>query len=682
MQQLDGLQFSGKELTEETLLQIVKTEREQSVGLDNDDDLNRNRELALEYYKGLVPDMPVAVDEDGQDVNLNRSKSVSPDLADCVETIMPDLMETLVGDDCVSFLPMSEDDVDATEQETDYLRHVMLERSRGFANAYTWIKESLLCRTGIAHWWWEEAETEEADQDVSLLELQELQMMGVPFDVIETNEETGQARIRVENEIKPASLSWSAIKSNNFAVHPDTETLPTTPYCVMRTTPQIQDLIADGYDEDVVRGLHPADDKSDEELNYARDLDSYYEHENGSMGDLANVEVFVHYLKADFEGVGKPQIWRIVTGSDDSVLLDLEKRPRIEFADLCPFPMMFAFYGQSLADKMMPWQRINTSLLRTALDSNAFQLNQRPVIAMDDATDDTIDDLLNNEPGHPIRIRRQGGLQPFVSTPLTTDPFASIEQVKTMAEQSSGAIRNGMGLNAEALHETKGGMQIQDNNSQKRIRMMARLFAEGGFKELYLGAHECIRTNASASDTAMLRGKWVNIDPSTWKRRSQMRVEIGVGSGGRDADLQARSMFRDIMERILEMQGGASGPLVSMENIYNFAKGFGDRLGLKQVETYISNPAEQPPEQEGVDPEVAAAQAEMQAKQQEFQMKMAMEREKLAMEERLKREQMEAEIVLKREQMAAEMQLKREQMMVQASTSADITPIRPGGAVG
>jgi len=705
MTDLSGLSFSGEELTEATLTSILQHERARAVGLDNDDDLNRHREMALEYFKGVVPDMPVATDEDGQPVDSNRSSATTTDLADMVETVLPDLIEVFFGgEDAISFRAASEEDVEAAEQETDYLRQIVFQRNDGFSEMYTWFKEALLCRVGIAKWCWnDDAEYEDYEQEVDPVGLQQLQEMGLEIVSAEPNEETGMITVECRKTIKPPTVEWMAVPSSDFATAPETVRLKDAPYCIMRSNPQVQDLIADGYDAEIVRALPDADSDEDEGVDFARNTSREDEDETVSMGDLRRVEVMEHYIRADFDGNGKPQIWRVTTADSEKVILDLEKRPAIEYSAVSPYPMPFKLIGQDLADKVMPWQRINTALLRNGLDNNNFQLNARLGIAEDDSTEDTIDDVLDNDPGVPIRMKRAGAVFPIQSAPLAINPFETIEQIKSMEEQSTGVIRAAQGLNPDSLHQTKGGMQIQNNAAQKRVRMMARLFAETGVKDLFLGVHDMLRSNATQADTVRLKGKYVPIDPQQWSRRMDMDIEIGVGSGGRDADIAALGMMADRTGMLVEAQGGMNGPLVTPENVYNLYKALGDRLGLKQVGTFISNPADQPPQQEGPDPEVQAEQAKLQMEQQKAQMQAQMDqqkmqsqiqleqtkaqadaqlaRERAQMEMDLARAKADAEMQLAREKAQMEAQLARERNAYQAANDAQMSKDRPGGSL-
>src|SRR6185312_563139 len=99
---------------QETMLCLVRSEMQRSVGFENDDRLRADRLRALDYYKGdMRADIPALP---------NRSKAVSNDVADAVETILPDLMEIFTASgDVAAFVPMKPGDEDAARQETDYL---------------------------------------------------------------------------------------------------------------------------------------------------------------------------------------------------------------------------------------------------------------------------------------------------------------------------------------------------------------------------------------------------------------------------------------------------------------------------------------------------------------------------------------------------------------------------------
>ncbi len=144
--------------------------------------LAQERADAMDYYLGnMSKDMPA---QDG------RSKTVSMDVQDTVEGLMPNLMDIFAGsDEVVRFEPVGPEDEEAAQQETDYVNHVFMQRNPGFMILYSFIKDALLSKVGIVKVWWEEREEEESE---TYLDQTEEQFMLLCQKVLESN---GQMKI-------------------------------------------------------------------------------------------------------------------------------------------------------------------------------------------------------------------------------------------------------------------------------------------------------------------------------------------------------------------------------------------------------------------------------------------------------------------------------------------------------
>ena len=118
--------------------------------------LSDERSKALDYYLGdMDTEMPAP---DG------RSRAVSTDVSDTIEGLMPTLMDIFCGgDEVVRFEPVGPEDVQAAEQETDYINHVFTQRNPGFLVLYSMIKDALLQKVGIVKVWWEEKEEKDRE---------------------------------------------------------------------------------------------------------------------------------------------------------------------------------------------------------------------------------------------------------------------------------------------------------------------------------------------------------------------------------------------------------------------------------------------------------------------------------------------------------------------------------------
>ncbi len=640
-------------LSDDEILAVLSEERRRSVGFEHNDALTSERERALNYYRGQMPDVPTLP---------GRSRAASTDVAEAVETILPDLVEIFTGgEDVASFTPAAPQDEAAARQETDYVNHVVFNENPGFLILYTLFKDALLSKTGLVKFWWEDPGAEarappwgDEDGDLGLAILAEAgQMAG-----------RGRSGVKIQ-----------AVPPEDFTIAADAISLASAHYCAMRSRPRAQALIAEGYDPVLVEQM-PAYGSGGDGL-VARARDAAGEHNlapPGGQGDLRCVEVVEHYIRLDADGCGRPCLWKVVTGAGETLVLDRTRVERAPFAAITPYLTPHRFYGRSVADVLMEVQRIKTALTRMALDSGYFALNQRQEVALERANAFTISDLLRNEPGVPVRSRTGDAVRPIAAGGLGFDAFSALEYFSTVGEQRSGIVRNAQGLNPDTLHDTAEGAMAMMSAAQKRVRLIARIFAETGIKDLFLGVHDLVRRHAAGGAPVRLKGCWTQVDPSAWPERCDMTVEVGLGASGRAHDLMVARELWALQSQIVQSQGGAHGPFVTQSNVYNLLKRIGERAGLKSTEAYFSDPgAQSPPPSAGPPPPSPDAL-------------------KAQMEMTLKREQMQAELALKRDQLAAELQLKREEIeaerrlrLTQAKAAPDqasLTPVHMGGAPG
>ena len=643
---------------DKTILQMVRVEMQRSIGFENDQALRADRLRALDYYKGDmkadIPSLP------------NRSRAVSTDIADAVETILPDIMEIFTaGGDVAVFEPVKPGDEDAARQETDYLNHVIFQENPGFLNLMTGFKDGLLLKTCLFEFGWKK---DYQDEDFTGKSLQELmmahqsgQIVNVKADPPDQDYPSAQQTYSFTVRSDCSRAEYWAVPPDDFSVSPDTIRIADATYCVARSRPRVQDLIAEGFDKDIVLKLEPYAPLQDQQLQLARDTAG--EHLQSQVTDittdmLRQVEIRKHYIRLKDREGDDFDIWRVVTNATADTLIEIRKEQRIPFAAGSPYLVAHRFYGLSLADNLVETQKIKTVLTRALLDSSYFALNQRYEVAMDQANDYTISDLLRNEPAVPVRSKSGEAVRPLTAGGLGFDAYAALEYFSTVGEQRSGVVRNAQGLNPDTLHDTAKGAMALMQAAQRRVRMIARVLAETCVKELYLGLHALIRENAEASSIVRLNGKWVPIDPTTWGERNAMTIEVGLGAAGRDADLAALNTLASAMNAIVVQQGGAQGPIVTLDNAYNAAIDLAKALGRKQPERYFTDPKQAPPVQEKPDPNIVKAQ---------IQANTAMQ--KAGLDAQVKQQANTTQAILKQQQLQAEAELKNKEIIIDSATN-------------
>lgn len=649
----DDGQDSGEETppySQAEMLSIVREEMRRSVGFENDQTLRNDRLRALDYYKGDVktdiPSLP------------NRSKAVSTDVADAVETILPDLMEIFTaGGDVAAFVPVKPGDEEAAKQETDYLSHVIFQDNPGFLTLYTGFKDGLLLKTCLFEFGWKCDYRDEDFTGKSLPELlaahQSGQILNVKPDKPDPDYPSATQTYGFTVRTDMSGAEYWAVPPDDFSVSPETVRLMDATYCCSRSRPRVQDLLADEYDEDTVLDLEPYAAEQDQQIQQARDTAG--EHQQTSSDDtnamLRQVEIRKHYIRLKDTDGDDFGIWKIVTNATADRVIPCngkfaERLERIPFAGGSPYLVAHRFYGLSLAEQLIETQKIKTVLTRALLDSSYFALNQRFEVAMDSANDYTISDLLRNEPGVPVRSKNGQAIRPMASGSTGFDAYAALEYFSTVGEQRSGVVRNAQGLNPDTLHDTAKGAMTLMQAAQRRVRMIARVLAETCVKELYLGLHALIREHAEQKRAVQLNGKWVDIDPTAWGERNAMTIEVGLGASGREVDLAAMTQLGQILNTIVTQQGGAVGPIVTLGNVYNAAIDFAKALGRKQPERYFTDPATQPPPQAKPDPKMLQAQMEAQQKQQQAQTNAQISQQKNQTDAALQQQKVQTEAVL------------------------------------
>jgi hypothetical protein len=615
--------------SDDDFLAMVRAERLNAIGLDNGDELQDDRERALDYYKGDMSEIPVAA---------NRSKAVHTTVSDMIWQAMPDLVEILMGGSDVGvFKPIGEEDEEAAKQETEVVNNVISNENDGFGLIHDYVHDALLMKAGIFHAWIEKNEeyAQETLQNQTALAVQQLQQQeqAEKIEIIKV-EQTG-----VDPMIGPLfSAIISRAKRNtcvkietaapeDFAVARDTVNVRDATYAVLRKRPRAQELKFMGFDPELVDAMPSWGGAVQQQLDMARDTAGESDQPRGvsdSVYDLRQVLIFVHVLRVDADGDGKPEIWRIVTDEQETVILDKEKLERIPFAFGTPYRQPHRAYGRSLADLSIELQKIMTALLRLHLDGGFFAINARHEINMRQINEHTLQDYLNNSPGYPVRSNGDA-LKPLQSTKNDFNALESLEYMATVGETRTGITRNAQGLNPDTLHDTAKGAQALMTNAQKRLRLMARTLAETGIKDLFLLVHALLRTSGADQPMAMrLRNKWVQVDPTEWGERKDFTVEIGMGAGGREMDMQISGMISDMMNKIVEGQisGAISPPVVTSKNVFAFADWVKERAGIKKT-TFFTDPESeegqqlaQAAAQPKQDPAVIEVQAKAQLAQQ------------------------------------------------------------------
>jgi hypothetical protein len=405
-------------------------------------------------------------------------------------------------------------------------------------------------------------------------------------------------------------------------------------YCFHEVIRREEDLLADGYDREEVKAIPTYTMLSNPE-ELARDTVDEHLSAGGDEGiNAANrqIKITEHYVRMDYEGNNKPALYRVTTGGDQGAVLTRDGEPEIVRVDMIPFAAMtpvivtHRFFGRSIADLVMDIQRIKTALMRAILDNAYLAVNPRVEVSEAHATDTTLDDLLVSRPGGIVRTKMPGGVN-WQSVPaIASEIFPVLEYADATREWRTGVNRQSQGLDANALQNTSATAAMQVYNAaQARMKLIARIFAETGIRDLFALLHATIRRNGGKAATVRLRNQWVTVDPRDWKERNDMTINVGLGTGGKSERLAHVMAVINLQKEALA--GGLTN-LVSVQNLYNSAAEVVKLVDLKDVDQFFTDPRTQDAPQPKPDPKLMQIQTQAQLDQQQSQGHLALQERK------------------------------------------------------
>jgi hypothetical protein len=405
-----------------------------------------------------------------------------------------------------------------------------------------------------------------------------------------------------------------------------------------------------GYAEDLVASLPSEDDLewSLERFNrHADEEDLPFDHSASTDPSMRPVWLTEAIVKADADGDGVPEWNRVVVGGSGEANVLLERSasrpPTDHFSALSPILMPHKFWGRGLAELVMEWQLVKSTILRQILDYLYITNNPRYGV-LDNAVVD-YDDLLTNRPGGVVRMKgvSQVGqaLLPMPQPQMSPAVFNLLEYIQSLRENASGITAYSQGLDADALNKTATGVNLVTQASNARIELIARVFAETGVRDLFRAILRLVTAHQDKPEVVRLRNKWVPMDPSVWDPEMDVSADVGLGTGNRDQQMAYLMLILNLQKEAL----GNGAPGVTWKHLYNTAAKLVALAGLKTIEPYWSDP-EAAPAVPAEDPLMAMEAARVRLEQEKLQAEVAKDQADVRlkdMELRLKAQRLQGE---------------------------------------
>jgi hypothetical protein len=355
---------------------------------------------------------------------------------------------------------------------------------------------------------------------------------------------------------------------------------------------------------------------------------------NTNDKSVEEIEITECYAKVDFDNDGVAE-WRQIcvvgtgSGKDRHILSNTEWAGELPYTAITPNPMPHRFRGRSVYDDIGPIQRVKTAVLRQHNDN--LYLHQNPTkLIFEDAIVNK-DALEDAEMGVTIWANRPpGDAVTWLQIPYIGDKaLSALEYFDMVMEKRTGVSRSTLALDTDTLqYQTKAAVDATRSTAFSKIETYARNIAEcGGYRELFSKILKLVIQNQKSIKKIKIRGEWVTLDPRGWDADMKVSINVGLGAGSRDADLQALGGIAQKQELVIQALGDPMNPVLGISEYFETCRQMVEAAGLKNPERFfpvldkqqVQQIAQQRAQSQPPPPEVMKLQAEMSMRDKELQ---------------------------------------------------------------
>ena len=652
---------------------IIEAEIDDSLGY-LETDTTDERQQALEYYLRE----PYGNEVEG------KSTIVTGEVAEAVDGALPQLIRVFTSsDNVVEFAPAKEGDEQNAEQATQLVNHVFYKDNDGFLILHNWFKDALLQKTGVVKAYWNDdtdvtkEKYEGLSDDELMMLMQDPEVELVSQDMIEessVDEMTGETTYSKSNNVtlkrtkNKGKIIVENVPPEEFLISKRAKTIQESPFVAHRRMLTRSELVAMGFDKDMVESLASGDTLEFSPERIARYTRGEQPNNMGTQdSSMELVEVYECYIQVDYNEDGIAELRRIVYASNE--ILEDEECDYIPFHSICPIPIPHKFYGQSLADRTLDIQLIKSTVTRQMLD-NLYLTNNSRIAAVEGQVN--LDDLLTSTAGGVIRVKNAGAIVPLVVQSNAAQSFPMLEYLDSVQAKRTGVSDAQQGLSPDVLQNvTAAAVATMSNASYGKLELIARIFAETGVKSLFKGVLQLLCKYQDTTRTLRINGKFVPFNPREWDTEYNVTINVGLGTGSRQEQLATMQMILGKQEQILQAYG-VNNPLISIKQYRDTLAKFVHMAGFKDATAFmneitpeIEQQVMQQASQEKADPNTRAAEILAQVEREKAQLRQQTEMAKLELE----KQQMELDNARKQ----LELQMQAFKIQADASNQSEVT---------
>ena len=601
----------SEKMSDNAIADDLHSHIEQAINMDKGD-VAREREYLFNSYLGNKYEKP----EPGY------SSFVTREVLEGVEWAMPTLMRVFAGTDTVvAFEPTAFDDEAKAEKETQVVNAQVMRANggNGFLTLYNIVKDSLIAHNAYAKVWVEETDEVRTDEYMGVSQQQIVEIYEDPnHEILEMTEHKGSFfelltyDVKCKITDKKLTLRVDSIPQNEVLVSRDCTTLNLEEaiFVAHKVRRTYTELVEDGFDRELLDSV-PADNREDvEEENRNFRTDEEQRYRITSDPSTEKYLVYECYVKMDTDGDGLAENRRIVM--INKTIFENEEMDYKPIVAFSAIGVPHKHVGIAFAELLSEIQKLCSVLTQQLLNNLYLQDRQRVFISENSLLENgqTLG-ALNDRTAEYVPVKGLARDAAFLEpVPVTFPHILPIIQDARMASATRTGVSGDNAVNKDLLQRTTATtFTTALDKANDRLELMIRLMGETGFKWLYSKVHALNRKHPALARSVNVNGDWIESDPSEWRERSDVKVNVGAIHTNKERML---SILSELVQ--VQMQLLGSG-LVTKQQLYNTLAEGVDAVGLVPGRHFInpSNPAFQEPPPPPPDPaaQLVAAQAQL-----------------------------------------------------------------------
>lgn len=536
-----------------------------------------------------------------------RSRFVSRDIQNCIDWIMPSIIEIFFGSQKI--VSLSGRTVDDNPKPMEQLIQWQLtNRNPGFMIFHQWFKDVFKAGLGnLKAWWVKDWKTERQEIVIPASAFADME----DTDEIKDAEDLGDGTVRIVRDVKRTTRNDPTMKNlmpGEWVFSPTKDDQGRHLFeCERRyvTRDALARKIRDGVYKDIdLQNISSGErcgslDEMEMIVKQAEEVGEWSAVLGNATTDEARDLILLRecYGFYDVNQDGLLEFVLVTVVANQIVRREICVYERAPYFDLAAIPADYQRWAHAFADTIGELQDLKTALMRQVIINVAINNERR--MAIDNNQQEAIRAYNGGAAVIPMKLEGQRTVADVVQfmphAPLAPETLPVIEMIQGWIEQGSGTGRYNQGLDASSLNKTAEGISRIMQASQQRIRLMARIMAETGVRDLFKFMVEMNQRWMDQETVIRLIGEPITIHPDDLQ--GSFDVEVAAGVGVTDSMKATQDMMVLIQQLFPSfMQLGLVGP----ENFYAAGRRLIEEMGYKNVGEFLRDPNGQAKLMQGV----------------------------------------------------------------------------------